>query len=155
MFAPKICAQLVVTVFVIIGFLHFASFAVSAGSVDQSSPHGVAIKGYDPVAYFTENRALKGSNDISYPWNDAIWHFTSAEHRALFAENPERYAPQFGGHCASGLSKGKVVAADPEEWTIVDGKLYLNYNRSARDAWRQNKKKMIEAAEKNWDNIKK
>lgn len=119
---------------------------------DTSEPehYRIAIKGYDPVAYFTQDRALKGTSDYAYTWNGAQWHFSNPEHRSRFAQNPERYAPQFGGHCANGLSKGKLVAADPEQWTIVDGKLYMNYSRQSRDTWRQNQASMIEAAEKNW-----
>ena len=77
----------------------------------------------------------------------------NARHREMFAADPERFAPQFGGHCANGLSVGKVVVADPEEWTIVDGKLYMKFNRSARDRWRQDKTAKIIKAEKNWAEI--
>jgi hypothetical protein len=73
----------------------------------------------------------------------------------LFAANPERYAPQFGGYCATGVSLGKLLEADPKQWTIVDGKLYLNYDRSARDSLRQHKTATITRAEKNWTKLKK
>ncbi|MDJ0810859.1 MAG: YHS domain-containing (seleno)protein [Desulfobacterales bacterium] len=127
--------------------------AVSAAEATTATVHGIAIKGYDPVAYFTEGQAIKGSSVYAYNWNEASWHFSKPEHRDLFAADPDRYAPQFGGHCANGLSKGKLVAADPEEWTIVDGKLYMNYNRPARDDWRTHKAVMIERAESNWAGI--
>lgn len=106
----------------------------SAANARQPNEYNVAIKGYDPVAYFTQNRAVKGSSKFTYTWNKANWHFSSPENRDLFAKNPDRYAPQFEGYCASGMSMGKLIEADPEEWTIVDGKLYMNYNRSFRDS---------------------
>ncbi len=127
--------------------------AVFAAEAKTATVHGVAIRGYDPVAYFTEGQAVKGSSVYAYNWNEASWHFSKPENRDLFAADPERYAPQFGGHCANGLSKGKLVGADPEEWTIVDDKLYMNYNRPARDDWRAHKAVMIERAESNWAGI--
>ena len=135
------------------GFLIISSASVF--SVDELNQKilGIAIKGYDPVAYFTDGRATKGKSEYSYTWNDAIWYFSKPENRDLFATNPDRYAPQFGGHCANGLSKGKLVAADPEQWTIVDGKLYLKFNRTARNSWRQDKTARITKAEKNWAEI--
>ena len=81
-------------------FAIFALSAVSAFAVDavNTTFFGVAIKGYDTVAYHTENRAVKGSSQFSYKWNDARWYFASAENRDLFAADPERYAPQYGGY---------------------------------------------------------
>ncbi len=154
MFASKTYTKLTISVILIIGFLLINYAAVLAKNTSDPKSDRVAIKGYDPVAYFTENRAIKGIDDYSFIWNEAKWHFSNPENRDLFVKNPERYAPQFGGHCANGISKGKLVAADPEQWTIVDGKLYMNYNRKARDAWRQSKMTMIEKAETNWAKIK-
>jgi hypothetical protein len=113
----------------------------------------VAIKGYDTVAYFTEGRAIKGKKEFEISWRDARWHFVSAAHRDMFVANPERYAPKFGGFCANGMSKGKMAAADPEAWTIVDGKLYLKFNKAVRDRWRLDKAVRIKKAEKNWDKV--
>jgi hypothetical protein len=127
--------------------------AGGAGKPVATDSSGVAIKGYDTVAYFTEGQAIKGNPEFALPWQDAQWYFSNARHRDLFAANPERYAPQFGGHCASGLSIGKVVAADPEEWTIVDGKLYMKFNRAVRDQWRQDKTARIKKGEENWAEI--
>jgi hypothetical protein len=113
----------------------------------------VAIKGYDTVAYFTVGRAIKGKKEFEISWRDAHWHFVSAAHRDMFAANPERYAPRFGGFCANGMSKGKTAAADPEAWTIVDGKLCLKFNKAVRDRWRPDRAVRIKKAEKNWDKI--
>ncbi|MDH3531792.1 MAG: YHS domain protein [Gammaproteobacteria bacterium] len=82
-----------------------------------------AIDGYDPVAYFTANRAERGSPDITAMWNGAEWRFTSAAHRDAFVANPEKHAPQYGGFCALGMAHGGDVPTDPEAWTIWEGKL--------------------------------
>ncbi|MFQ5937326.1 MAG: YHS domain-containing (seleno)protein [Acidiferrobacterales bacterium] len=116
----------------------------------NTGPDNVVIKGYDTVAYFTEGRAMKGNSEFAYSWRDAEWHFANARHRDLFVTDPQRYAPQFGGFCANGMSKGKVVAADPEAWTIIDGKLYIKFNKGARDRWRQDKTAKIKKANENW-----
>lgn len=115
----------------------------------------VAIKGYDTVAYFTEGQPMKGDPEFVFAWNDAQWQFASAAHRDMFASNPERYAPQFGGHCSMGLSKGVKAIADPEVWTIVDGKLYLYFSKGARDKFRQNPQENIKKAEASWSKAQK
>ena len=89
---------------------------------------GVAIGGYDAVAYFTDAKAVEGTKQHSFDWYGATWHFVSEANRAAFAKDPEKYAPQYGGYCAFGVSRGYAVKVDPTAWKIVDGKLYLNYN---------------------------
>jgi YHS domain-containing protein len=116
---------------------------------------GVAIKGYDTVAYFTEGRALKGKKEFEFSWQSVRWYFANAAHRDLFAANPKRYVPQFGGFCARGMTRGKMAAADPKAWTIVDGKLYMKFSKASRDRWRQNKAENIKKAEEKWANIRK
>lgn len=86
----------------------------------------VAILGYDPVAYFTDGRAVQGKPEINQSWLGATWHFASTEHRDLFAAEPMSYAPQYGGFCAGSVSMGKITDnIDPNSWRIIDGKLYL------------------------------
>lgn len=111
---------------------------------------GLAIRGTDPVAYFTEGRPVAGKPDFSYTWNDATWQFASAEHRDQFAENPEQYAPQYGGFCAFAVSQGKTATTDPEAWKIVDGKLYLNYSRERQIMWEKDIPGNIQKADANW-----
>ncbi|MFO1069246.1 MAG: YHS domain-containing (seleno)protein [Geminicoccaceae bacterium] len=90
---------------------------------------GVAISGYDTVAYFTDGKAMKGSEEFAYDWLGTPWYFASDEHRSLFESDPAKYAPQFGGYCALGVSYGHAaVNVDPEAFRIIDGKLYLNYD---------------------------
>ncbi|MFQ5761355.1 MAG: YHS domain-containing (seleno)protein [Acidiferrobacterales bacterium] len=129
-----------------------AAMSVFAGSPKKvaTGPDNVAIKGYDTVAYFTEGQAMKGKSKFVASWNDAEWHFANAAHRDLFTANPEGYAPQFGGFCANGLSQDMKVAADPEAWTIVDGKLYIKFSKGSRDRWRKDKAEKIKKAEENW-----
>jgi len=114
---------------------------------------GRAIRGYDTVAYHTENLAVKGKSEFSYEWNDAEWHFASAENRDLFAADPERYAPQFGGLCTGALSGGQVYPADPEAFKIVNGKLYLASSKSSRLFG--NTEMIIKKAAENWAKINK
>jgi hypothetical protein len=85
----------------------------------------LAIKGYDPVAYFTDSKPVQGKAEFEFEWDDHRWRFASAEHRDLFKASPARYAPQFGNYCAMALTLKQVVVADPENWLISDGKLYV------------------------------
>ena len=93
-----------------------------------NSTKGIAIRGYDPVAFFKLSEAKLGSPAFSTRWQSADWHFLSAEHQSLFEENPEKYAPQFGGYCATAISIGMTADSDPESWYIENGKLYLFFN---------------------------
>jgi len=120
-------AQLVLALAV----FHFSGLA-SAGEINKGYFGNVAIKGYDPVAYFTKQRAVKGSEDISHSWLGADWNFSSEKHKKLFSENPVQYAPQYGGHCSDGIAYGSTTTnIDPEAWRIIKGKLYLNYDQGA------------------------
>ena len=99
--------------------------AANAGEVNTGYFGDVAIKGYDPVAYFTLGKPTQGLPEIEYEWDEHVWRFASAEDRDLFKADPVRYAPQFGNYCAMALAKGKIVVANPENWLISDGKLYV------------------------------
>jgi len=85
----------------------------------------VVLKGYDPVAYFTDGKPVKGDTGISYDWDDQRFYFASAKHREMFAADPERYAPQFGGYCTGSMSRGVRNEGHPEGWVIADGKLFV------------------------------
>ena len=121
---------------------------VPAYNTDKSN---VAIKGYDTVAYFTEGNAVKGDKLLAHTWEEATWHFASASNRDMFTANPERYAPQYGGYCALGLSAGEYADIDPESWTIVDGKLYLNNSKDFREVWRKAPEAYKTTADYNWN----
>ena len=107
-----------------------ASMILAAGCATAPRPLAaetvpLAIKGYDPVAYFTDGKPVRGLPDFEYLWDDRRYQFVSATHRDLFKANPLRYAPQFANFCAMALSQGELVIADPENWLIGDGKLYV------------------------------
>jgi hypothetical protein len=106
--------------------LLFAGPALAAtcrGAAAEEVP--LAIKGYDPVAYFSDGKPVRGLPEFQYKWDDYRWQFASAAHRDMFKADPVRYAPQFGNYCAMALAKGKIVVANPENWLISDGKLYV------------------------------
>ncbi|MBW4360633.1 YHS domain-containing (seleno)protein [Flavobacterium taihuense] len=113
-----------------------------------------AVNGYDVMAYFTESKPLIGTTQFSTIWKDATWYFVSKENLTAFITDPEKYAPQFGGYCAYGTSQGHKVPTDPEAWTIVDGKLYLNYNKDVKMKWNKNQKELIDQANAIWPKIK-
>jgi hypothetical protein len=123
--------------------------AVAFDKVNESDT-GVAIKGYDPVAYFIEGRAVMGSSRFSYKWQDAEWHFASAADRDLFVANPERYAPQYGGYCAYSMAAGRVAGIDPQSFKIVDGKLYLNWSNEIADKFGHDAAENIKKGDENW-----
>jgi YHS domain-containing protein len=127
--------------------------AGSAAYAGQTTPR-LAIKGYDPVSYFTPGKPMPGSADISYEWDGARWQFANTAHRELFQSNPDAYAPQYGGYCALGMTTGNRGEVNAEIWAIVDGKLYLNYEKSGQDEWRENQAANIARADQNWAKLK-
>jgi YHS domain-containing protein len=115
--------------------------------------HGVAVGGYDPVAYFTDHKPVPGKPYITSSWKGATWRFTSTEHRDAFEANPEKYAPQYGGYCAYAVAKGGTAKGDPKAWSIVDGKLYLNLSPAVQKLWEKDIPGYIKAADKNWPGV--
>jgi YHS domain-containing protein len=130
-------------------FLLGATGTGLAGTLQYTTENG-AIDGYDPVSYFTAGQPERGSREITAQWNGATWHFTSAEHRHAFIQNPEQYAPQYGGFCALGMAHGGDVPTDPTAWTIWEGKLYLNMIDEVSITWRYNPGRLIPRADKKW-----
>ncbi|PKQ13210.1 MAG: YHS domain protein [Alphaproteobacteria bacterium HGW-Alphaproteobacteria-1] len=118
------------------------------------STDGVAIRGTDPVAYFTERRPEAGDPAHVHDWRGAVWHFATAENRDRFAVEPERYAPQYGGFCAWAVAeKGKLYSTQPGNWSIVDGKLYLNFNDDIQARWETDIPGFIMAGDRRWPEI--
>ncbi len=151
----KVLAGLVVAAVITVAaasyFVPSASGAQSA--INTLGTNGVAIKGYDPVAYFTEGAPHKGKPEFTVTHNGVKWHFASAENKALFEANPEKYIPAYGGYCAFGVSKGYLVKIEPDAWSIRDGKLYLNYDKSVQKKWAQKPATYIQQADKNWPGL--
>lgn len=147
----------------VLAFTALTGFALAAGAmpvfadstVNTGYFGGVAIKGYDTVAYFTENRAMKGSEEYSYEWLGTPWYFASAKHRDMFQSDPISYAPQYGGYCSGEVVDGSVtVDIDPEAFKIIDGKLYLVYNKPYADEFEAHASDYIPKADANWPEIK-
>lgn len=126
--------------------------AESAIRINKDSDR-VAINGYDPVAYFTEGRPVEGSPDLAHEWQDAIWRFSTPEHLAMFAGDPGRYAPRYGGFCTGGMAQGVRWVVDPQAWAIVDGRLYLNFLKSGRDRLVADPEPYIRKADANWKSL--
>jgi len=120
---------------------------------DDATNH-IAIQGYDVVAYFTDGKPVKGNADISLPFDDTKWQFANASHKEMFAADPDHYMPQYGGSCAGGMAMGVSVPANPENWVIVDGKLYMVAGTKADlDAWKAHAAENIAAADQNWKKV--
>lgn len=109
--------------------------------------------GYDTVSYFETGTPTKGSSDYTTQYQGATWRFANAENLARFEDNPERYAPAYGGYCAWAVSQGYLAKGDPQHWSIRDGRLYLNYNRSVHDQWLEDPDGFIRKADTNWPEV--
>ena len=140
---------------VFIGLILGAAIPARAGppEIYTGAYEGVAINGYDPVAYFTENRPVEGSPDIVHEWKGVKWRFSSAENRDMFAADPEKFAPQYGGYCAYAVSYGSTATTDPSAFSIVDNKLYLNYSSGVKARWSKDIPGYISKADANWPRI--
>ena len=112
-----------------------------------------AIRGYDPVAYFTEGKPVRGKSEISHQWMGAVWHFSSKGNRDLFIANPGMYAPQYGGYCAWAVSEGYTAPISPKVWNIHNGKLYLNYSKGVQRQWEKDREGHINKADRNWPKL--
>lgn len=120
------------------------------GPVYTGIVEGVAVGGYDPVAYFRDGGPVLGDPAISAKWRGATWHFSSAANRDAFESEPEKYAPAFGGYCAWAVAQGKLAKGDPRNWDIVQGRLYLNYNEKVQADWRKDIPGFIAKANEEW-----
>ena len=124
-----------------------------AGQPQTYSNRDGAIRGYDPVAYFTLGEPTEGDKKFTTRWQGGIYKFASADNLALFKSDPERYAPQYGGYCAYAVAKGSTAQIDPEAWTIVNGKLYLNFSPAIKQRWSQDIQGHIRTADRNWPGV--
>ncbi|WP_269634909.1 YHS domain-containing (seleno)protein [Rubidibacter lacunae] len=120
---------------------------------DPEAGDNLAIRGYDPVAYFVEGKPVEGESSLQYQWNGATWQFANEANLAQFTANPEAFAPQYGGYCAKALSDNNLASSIPEAWKIVDGKLYLNYSMEAQEEWLQDVPGKIAKGDEFWPGI--
>ena len=134
-----------------------AELTANAAVKDYNLPaEKIALSGYDPVAYFTQRQAAKGASEVVSTWRGVTYRFASADHRALFAANPEKYVPTYGGWCATAMAKGKKVEIDPANFKVTDGRLFLFYNgifANARNDWEKDEPAQTKKADANWKRI--
>ncbi len=130
-----------------------AASAFAAGVDLNASSTGLALQGYDPVAYFTEGAPTKGSWKITAVHEDATYRFASEEHKATFEANPEAYLPQYGGYCAFGAAMGFKFDGDPTYWKIVDDELFLNISADIQERWVSDIPGFVAQADENWVTI--
>jgi hypothetical protein len=116
---------------------------------------GVAIGGYDPVAYMREQSAVLGAKEFAFTHKGSVFHFKSAEHRDAFAAAPEKFEPQYGGYCAWGVTRGYKAVTSPENFSVVDGKLYLNFNGEVKSMWSKDIQGHIAKANGQWATVAK
>lgn len=119
-------------------------------SIDSVAATEPALRGYDPVAYFSQGKAVKGADSLSITWMGKVWHFAERANLAKFRASPEKYAPQYGAFCAYAVSQGYTAPVDPEAWAIVDGRLFLNYSKAVQKKWEARRTEYIAAADRNW-----
>ncbi|MEP3198686.1 MAG: YHS domain-containing (seleno)protein [Lentilitoribacter sp.] len=130
-----------------------ATHALAAGVELNASSTGLALQGYDPVAYFTEGEATPGNWQITSSHNDATYRFANEEHKAAFEADPAAYLPQYGGYCAFGAAMGFKFDGDPHQWKIVDGELFLNISKDIQERWLTDVPGFIKTADANWTDI--
>lgn len=118
------------------------------------SEDGLAIHGYDPVAYFTDGKPVEGKAEFTHRYEGAVWRFATAANRDAFAAEPQRYAPQYGGYCAWAVSEGYTAPIDPDAWHIENDKLYLNYSKSVQQTWVEDIPGSVAKADANWPGLK-
>ena len=132
----------------------FNPFAEKAeGVINTLGTDGIAIKGYDPVAYFSQGAPHKGKPEFTVEYKGAKWQFASAENKALFEANPEKYEPAYGGYCAYGVAQNALVKIEPDAWSIRNDKLYLNYDQNIQKRWSEKPDSYIEQADKIWPEL--
>jgi len=139
----------------IIALMLFSALSTIATAKDllNLDRSGVAIQGYDPVAFFTDNRPVKGNPQFQSEYRGAKYYFVSAEHKALFDKEPAKYEPQFGGYCAYGASKGHTAPVKIEAWQIVNGRLLMQYDLGVKDDFNKDQQNNLRKADQNWPGL--
>ena len=131
----------------------FSARSALAMKPEIFASRGIAIRGYDPVAYFKEGRAVRGSSDFETDYKGATFRFANSKNLTDFIANPEGFAPQYGGYCAWAVSHGYTASIDPDAWTIDKGKLYLNYSLRVRAQWDADRENRIKLGDQNWPGV--
>jgi YHS domain-containing protein len=129
------------------------AFAQTNKALVNLDAHGLALQGYDPVAFFTDHKPVKGTADLQSTYYGATYWFASAEHKALFDASPDKYAPAFGGYCAYGVSKGHLASINVDAFQIVDGRLLMQHGEGARNGFNKDPKDNLAKADANWPKL--
>jgi YHS domain-containing protein len=129
-----------------------AAFAAGKQLVNVDS-NGVALQGYDPVAFFTDHKPVQGNSQFQSQYGGAKYYFASAEHKQLFDKEPSKYEPQFGGYCAYGTSQGHTAPIKIDAWQIVDGRLLMQYDRDVKDEFNKDQAGNLKKADQNWPGL--
>ncbi|MBC3911267.1 YHS domain-containing (seleno)protein [Undibacterium umbellatum] len=148
-------AFLILPILLFFQFVQYAHAQSGNQSAIYGAKNGPAVDGYDTVAYFTDEKPVRGNAAYSFIWEGATWHFVSELNRELFMTNPEKYAPQYGGHCAFGMANNIYASGDPHRWKIENDKLYLNTNQFAHWLWVRDIPEKVKLADSNWPEKKK
>jgi len=146
---PFLTTAIILALAVLLGSCKYSKAGEGLVPINRASD-GLALRGYDTVAYFQEGQAVKGGQEFTHEWQGGKWHFVSAANRDLFASDPQKYAPQYGGYCSWAVSHGYTANGDPEAWKIVEGRLYLNYNQKVKERWEQDAPNLIKKGDENW-----
>jgi len=128
-------------------------FAQSSKSLMNLDKHGLALQGYDPVAFFTDHQPVNGKMGLQSTYHGATYRFATDEHKAMFDAHPEKYEPAFGGYCAYGVSRNKLAEIDVNASQIVDGRLLLQYSKGVRDDFNKDAKGNLAKADANWPEL--
>jgi YHS domain-containing protein len=151
-------AAIIIVVLFAVAFLSAVAVALRPAMAAEPPVYtglvkGVAVGGYDPVAYFTDGKPVQGKSDITLEHQGATWRFANAANREAFKAAPDRYAPQYGGYCAWAVSQGYTAKGDPNAWAVQEGKLYLNYNKSVQRDWAKDIAGNVKKADANWPEV--
>jgi len=130
-----------------------ATTALALDPIYTSRFSSLALKGYDAVSYFTQSKAVEGDKSITHEWQGATWRFANIANRDLFAADPAKYAPQYGGYCAWAVSRNSTASGDPEVWTVQNGKLYINYSKKIEKTWSQDIAGNVAKADTHWPGL--
>lgn len=155
MFNTRKAAYLILIVICLGIALAVAGRLTGAPATKVFTEDGLAIRGYDPVAYFDQQKPVKGDPAFAAEWNEVTWHFASADNREKFMDDPEAFAPQYGGYCAWAIAaKGKLYSTHPDNWTVHEGKLYLNYDDNVQTKWEKDIPGFIKTGDERWPDVR-
>jgi YHS domain-containing protein len=142
-----------ITLILMVALLFFSTNVFAGDRIFTKVFSDKAVSGYDPVAYFIEGKPVKGDTQFKFIYMDADWYFSSLENLEKFKSHPDKYAPQYGGYCAWAVAQGNTAAGNPMNWTIHNGKLYLNYNDDIQEKWLKDIDELIRKGDQNWPEV--